>query len=67
MRLLLPSILGLALLAAGCAERGPPHRFRGHGEGVRRGGPGGPAMGPRLSLFVSPAGKPFRGAHHSEK
>lgn len=67
MRLLLSSIfgialLGLVLLAAGCAQSGPPQRFRGHGEGMRRGGPRGPGMGPRLSLFVSPAGKPFRGA-----
>lgn len=61
--LLLPSILGLALLAAGCASSGPPQRFRGHGEGMRHGGrPMGAGMGPRLSLFVSPAGKPFRGA-----
>jgi hypothetical protein len=60
--LLLPSILGLALLASACASSGPPHRFRGHGEGMRRGGPMGGGMGPRLSLFVSPAGKPFRGA-----
>jgi len=29
---------------------------------MRHGGPMGPGMGPRLSLFVSPAGKPFRGA-----
>jgi hypothetical protein len=66
MRLLLPSILGLALmglvlLATACAESGPPQRFRGHGEGMRHGGPAA-GMGPRLSLFVSPAGKPFRGA-----
>ena len=61
--LLLPSILGLALLAGACASSGPPHRFRGHGEGMRRGGgPMGGGMGPRLSLFVSPAGEPFRGA-----
>jgi hypothetical protein len=61
--LLLPSILGLALLATACASGGPPQRFRGHGEGMRRGGgPMGGGMGPRLSLFVSPAGKPFRGA-----
>jgi hypothetical protein len=61
--LLLPSILGLALLAAGCASNGPPQRFRGHNEGMRHGGrPMGAGMGPRLSLFVSPAGKPFRGA-----
>jgi Ca2+-binding EF-hand superfamily protein len=62
MRPLLPSILSLVLLAAGCAQSGPPQRFRGHGEGMRRGGPMGPGMGPRLALFVSPAGKPFRGA-----
>jgi hypothetical protein len=62
MRPLLPSILGLFLLATGCASSGPPHRFRGHGEGMRRGGPMGAGMGPRLALFVSPAGKPFRGA-----
>jgi hypothetical protein len=62
MRPLLPSILGLVLLAAGCASGGPPQRFRGHGEGMRRGGPMGAGMGPRLALFVSPAGKPFRGA-----
>ena len=62
--LLLPSILGLALLTAACASSGPPQRFRGHGQGMRRHGPTGPGMGmgPRLSLFVSPAGKPFRGA-----
>jgi hypothetical protein len=60
MRLLLPAILGLVLLTA-CAESGPPHRFRGHGEGMRHGGPAA-GMGPRLALFVSPAGKPFRGA-----
>ena len=61
--LLLPSILGLALLATACASSGPPHRFRGHGEGMRRGGGRmGSGMGPRLSLFVSPAGEPFRGA-----
>ena len=60
--LLLPSILGLALLAAACASSAPPQRFRGHGEGMRRHGPMGAGMGPRLSLFVSPAGKPFRGA-----
>jgi len=67
MRLLLPSILGiilmgLLLLAAGCASSGPPHRFRGHGEAMRRGGPRTPGMGPRLGLFVSPAGQPFRAA-----
>lgn len=62
VNLLLPSILGLALFAAACAPSGPPQRFRGHGEGVRPGGPRGGGMGPRLSLFVSPAGKPFRGA-----
>jgi hypothetical protein len=60
--LLLPSILGLALLAAACAPSAPPQRFRSHGEGMRPGGPGGPGMGMRSSLFVSPAGKPFRGA-----
>ena len=60
--LLLPSVLGLLLLATACAQSGPPHRFRGHGEGMRRGGPMGAGMGPRLSLFVSPAGQPFRGA-----
>jgi hypothetical protein len=67
MRLLLSSIagialLGLILLAAGCAQGGPPQRFRGHGEGAPRRGPMGPGMGQRSSLFVSPAGKPFRGA-----
>ncbi|MEA3050499.1 MAG: hypothetical protein QOG84_2335 [Sphingomonadales bacterium] len=67
MRLLLSSVfgialLGLVLLAAGCAQQGPPHRFRGHGEGMGRRGPTGPGMGPRPSLFVSPAGEPFRGA-----
>jgi hypothetical protein len=66
MRLLLPSIfcillMGLVLLTSSCASEGPPHRFRGHGEHMRRGGPPGAGMGPRLSLFVSPAGKPFRG------
>jgi hypothetical protein len=67
--LLLPSILGLALLATGCASSEPPQRFRGHGEGMRHGEGmhhGGQAMGagmgPRLLLFVSPAGQPFRGA-----
>ena len=67
MRILLPSIFGIALLGlilvmSGCASEGPPHRFRGHGEGFRRHGPPGAGMGPRLSLFVSPAGEPFRGA-----
>ena len=62
MRLLLPSILSLVLLAAGCAESGPPHRFRGHGQGMRHRGPMGEGMGMRASLFVSPAGQPFRGA-----
>ena len=61
--LLLPSVFGLALLATACASEGPPQRFRGHGEGMhRRGPPGGGMGGPRQSLFVSPAGKPFRGA-----
>ena len=66
MRLLLPCIMGLALLGlilitTACAENGPPHRFRGHGESMRHGaGRMGPGMGTRLSLFVSPAGKPFR-------
>ena len=66
MRLLLPCImglilLGLVLITTACAENGPPHRFRGHGEALRHGRGGmGPAMGPRLSLFVSPAGQPFR-------
>lgn len=49
--------LGAAALAAGCASQQPPpqqHRhWRGHqGEGERRGG--------EPSLFVSPAGQPFR-------
>jgi len=67
MRLLLPCIIGLALLGlimltTACASEGPPHRFRGHGAQMRHGGSRmGPGMGPRLSLFVSPAGKPFRG------
>ena len=61
IRSFLPSVLGLALLAA-CAQNGPPQRFRGHGEGMRHrpGGPGG--MGMRAGLFVSPAGEPFRAA-----
>ena len=66
MRLLLPCIMGLALLGlvlitTSCAGNGPPHRFRGHGEAMRHGGGRmGPGMGPRPSLFVSPAGQPFR-------
>ena len=67
MRLLLSSVfgialLGLVLLVGACASEGPPHRFRGHGEHMRRGGYPGGAMGMRPSLFVSPAGEPFRGA-----
>ncbi|MBV9883434.1 MAG: EF-hand domain-containing protein [Sphingomonadaceae bacterium] len=70
MRILLPTIFGIALLGlilvlSGCASEGPPHRFRGHGEGMhRRGPPGGGmgGMGPRAGLFVSPAGQSFRGA-----
>lgn len=64
MRALLPSIFGLALLASACASGGPPQRFEGHGRNMHRGGPrgGGMGMGPRQMLFVSPAGKPFRGA-----
>ena len=62
IHLLLPSIFGLALLATACTPAGPPQRFRGHGEGMRPGEPGGGGMGPRQLLFVSPAGKPFRAA-----
>lgn len=64
MRALLPSVFGLALLAAACASDGPPQRFRGHGDAAQRGGPrgGGMGPGPRQMLFVSPAGEPFRGA-----
>lgn len=49
VRNLLP-LFGLILLAAACAPGGPPRRF----------GPWPEGMGPRLSLFVSPAGEPFR-------
>jgi hypothetical protein len=67
MRALLPSVFGLALLATACASEGPPQRFRGHGENMHRRGPPGGMRGPgmggmRQSLFVSPAGQPFRGA-----
>ncbi|MEA2235102.1 MAG: hypothetical protein QOD83_4918 [Solirubrobacteraceae bacterium] len=46
------SVLGFSLLAAACASGGPPRRF----------GPRPEGMAPRLSLFVSPAGEPFRAA-----
>jgi len=42
----------LVLLGTACAPAGPPRRF---------GGPGAEGMRPMNALFVSPAGKPFRG------
>ena len=42
----------LVLLGTACAPAGPPRRF---------GGPGADGMRPMSGLFVSPAGKPFRG------
>jgi EF hand len=51
IRVLLP-VLAATLLATACAAGGPPRRF----------GPRPEGMGPRLALFVSPAGEPFRAA-----
>src|SRR5437899_9460764 len=53
-RFLVPALL---LTLAACASDHP----RGHGPGGR-GGPGGPGGGPpRVRLFISPSGEPFRG------
>jgi hypothetical protein len=47
---LLLQLLGLTLFAAACAPGAPPRRL----------GPLPPGIGARQSLFVSPAGEPFR-------
>ncbi|MDB5463316.1 MAG: hypothetical protein JWP23_1705 [Phenylobacterium sp.] len=52
-RFLAPALL---LTLAACASDHP----RGHGPGGR-GGPGGPGGPPRVRLFISPSGEPFRG------
>jgi hypothetical protein len=64
MRALL--LTGLILATAGCASggghhpdfhrRGPGHGSGGHGPGA----PGGAGGGPRMRVFISPMGEPFR-------
>ena len=52
-------VLALVSLASACATPEPQHHHRGHRDGAGRQGGGGRFGG--ASLFVSPAGEPFRG------
>lgn len=63
------AVMALGLLAAACASGPPGHGGRGHGRpgfGMGGGPPGGfgddedGPRGPRMQLFISPSGQPFR-------